>query len=66
MTMKATMNKKEFAAYVGIGVRTLEQLMHDHAVSYIAVGSRKLFTPKHAEELLAKNERKVIERRTKK
>jgi excisionase family DNA binding protein len=51
---KASMNKQEFAAYVGVSLRTLEALMHDREVSFVRIRGRVLFTERHAEELFKK------------
>lgn len=61
--MKATMTRVEFAKYVGISVRKLDQLLAERQVACARIGGRVLFTTKHAEELLEKFDQKAIKPR---
>jgi predicted site-specific integrase-resolvase len=61
MAERLTMNRKEFAARVGISVRTLDTLLAEGKVSCARIASRVLFTEAHAEELLGKFEVKARE-----
>jgi predicted site-specific integrase-resolvase len=55
------MTRKEFAARVGISVRTLDTLLAEGKVTCSHIASRVLFTEAHAEELLRKFEVKARE-----
>lgn len=55
------MNRKEFAARVGISVRTLDSLLAEGRVPCVRIASRVLFTEAHAVELLKRFEVKVRE-----
>jgi hypothetical protein len=61
MSERLTMNRKEFAARVGISVRTLDTLLAEGRVSCVRIAARVLFTEAHAEELLKKFEVKARE-----
>jgi len=58
--MKATMNKVEFAARVGISVRLLEDKMRERSVPFVRIGARVLFTERHVEEFLDSCEVKAV------
>lgn len=53
------MNQQEFAAYVSVSMRTLEELMREQAVSCVRLWGRVRLTEAHAVELLAKFETKA-------
>jgi hypothetical protein len=60
---KASMNRSEFARFVGISVPTLDRLLRDRKVGCVRLGGRVLFTERHAEELFEKFEVKAREER---
>ena len=63
MPERLTMNRKEFAARVGISLSTLNRLLAEGKVSCSRINARVLFTESHAEELLKKFEVRAREPR---
>jgi excisionase family DNA binding protein len=61
MPERVTMTRKEFAARVGVSVRTVDTLLAEGRVSCVRIASRVLFTEEHVTELLKKFERKARE-----
>jgi uncharacterized protein YfcZ (UPF0381/DUF406 family) len=59
--VRQSVYRKQFAARVGISVRTLDTLLAEGKVSCSRIASRVLFTEAHAEELLKKFEVKARE-----
>lgn len=61
MSERVTMTRREFAARVGVSLRTVDALLAEGKVSCVRIASRVLFTEEHVAELLQKFERKARE-----
>ena len=53
--------REEMARHLKISVPTLDRLRYAGEIGYVAIGTRVLFTERHAEELLARKDRKARE-----